>query len=460
MDAERIGATGASGGGNQTMWLAALDDRVQAAMPVVSVGTFQSYVARSNCICELLPDGLTFTEEAGVLALTAPRALKICNCLHDSNPTFYPSEMLRSFKEARKVYRAMEADDKLSYQIFNLQHGYWPEIREAMLGWFDLHLKGEGTGAPRAEVPFETLPEEKVMVFATGKRPPAVQSIAAFCKLQGDKLHAVYSLRSEFTPAAERDGLASILRRGEQLELQRIVEYGTEQGWEKLAIQTKCDRLIPLLVRRPQSASGKYLLLGHPQGKKHLADTALLRGVKPDTGLILADFWGHGETCQADSPNEVYTYRLLSRGALWLGKTVLGEWVREWDLLRIFAHTNLGGEQLRLGGAGNVGMAALFSAALGSGVEEVLLEKAAPGYRFAGNTIPDDNFSMASHLPGFLCWGDVSLAAALAETKVRFISPLRMDGTLLSQSEISRLEAEYAASRSKCSLTGSVSFEI
>ena len=75
----KIGATGASGGGNQTMWLAALDDRIAAAMPVVSVGSFESYVYGVNCVCELLPDGLTFTDEAGVLALTAPRPL---NLLH------------------------------------------------------------------------------------------------------------------------------------------------------------------------------------------------------------------------------------------------------------------------------------------------------------------------------------------------------------------------------------------
>ncbi|MGE8302715.1 MAG: alpha/beta hydrolase family protein, partial [Sphingobacterium paramultivorum] len=34
VDPERIGATGASGGGNQTMWLAAMDPRIKAAVPV------------------------------------------------------------------------------------------------------------------------------------------------------------------------------------------------------------------------------------------------------------------------------------------------------------------------------------------------------------------------------------------------------------------------------------------
>ncbi len=76
VDKNNIGATGASGGGNQTMWLSALDERIKASMPVVSVGTFQSYIMGSNCVCELMPEGLTYTEESGVLALTAPRSIK------------------------------------------------------------------------------------------------------------------------------------------------------------------------------------------------------------------------------------------------------------------------------------------------------------------------------------------------------------------------------------------------
>ena len=50
-------------------------------MPVVSVGTFEAYVAGSNCICETLPGAVLLTEMAGILALIAPRALEICNAL-------------------------------------------------------------------------------------------------------------------------------------------------------------------------------------------------------------------------------------------------------------------------------------------------------------------------------------------------------------------------------------------
>src|SRR5690606_28867153 len=117
VDPENIGATGASGGGNQTMWFAALDERIKAALPIVSVGTFESAVMRSNCVCELLPGGLAISETAGVLALYAPRALKMCNHEQDSNPTFYPKEMLRSYHNAKPVFQMLGAEENIAYEL-------------------------------------------------------------------------------------------------------------------------------------------------------------------------------------------------------------------------------------------------------------------------------------------------------------------------------------------------------
>ena len=169
VDTTKIGATGASGGGNQTMWLSAVDKRVKADVPVVSVGSFESYIMESNCICEQLPDGLTFTEEAGIVALS--NAPLLINHKLDSNPTFFPAEMLRTYANARKIFEMTGRGNNISYHLFDLPHGYEREDREAMLGWFDLQLKGTGNGSPRKEIPFEQLPEEKLLVFpAGGKR--------------------------------------------------------------------------------------------------------------------------------------------------------------------------------------------------------------------------------------------------------------------------------------------------
>ena len=73
VDGDRLGVTGASGGGNQTLYAGALDERFKAVVPVCSVGNYQAYLQAACCVCEVLPGALRFTEEGDVLGLVAPR---------------------------------------------------------------------------------------------------------------------------------------------------------------------------------------------------------------------------------------------------------------------------------------------------------------------------------------------------------------------------------------------------
>ena len=77
-----------------------------------------------NCVCEVLVDGLDFTEESGILAMVAPNALALYNGTKESNPAFFPSEMLRSYENAREIYELYGAADKIQTLILDLPHGY------------------------------------------------------------------------------------------------------------------------------------------------------------------------------------------------------------------------------------------------------------------------------------------------------------------------------------------------
>src|SRR5690606_12393644 len=136
-----------------------------------SVGTFESYVMSSNCVCELLPGGLEWMEESEVLGMVAPRALRVCNAEQDANQAFFPSEMMRSLDNAQTIFDLYEAADNLQYQIGNTTHGYHPVYRESLIGWMDLHLKGEGDGTPRPTKEYDIPGRESMMVFAPGNRP-------------------------------------------------------------------------------------------------------------------------------------------------------------------------------------------------------------------------------------------------------------------------------------------------
>lgn len=456
VDASKIGATGASGGGNQTMWLAAMDDRIVAAMPVVSVGTFQSYVMNSNCICELLVDGLTYTEEAGVLALVAPRALKMCNCLKDSIHAFFPSEMLRSFAESRKIFQLYNSDEKLAYQIFNLPHGYWPEIREAMLGWFDLHLKGIGIGFPRIEIPFETLPEEKVMVFKKGTRPAGVCSIADYCRNKGMMLKGKFEALNKIDMDAGRTELGRILRVKEPLKIKTVHRYSPMDGWERHALESECGRMLPVILRRPVSKGSEYLVLAALGTKDKLTDSKILEeALASGKGIVIPELWTNGETYESENYDRVYLD--VSRTLLWLGRTCIGEWSRDFAMLFSYLRSSCPQSAVSVGGIDGAGIAALlFSAMEGNGIP-VVLEKCPVSYVFHTKAHPEFS-AMTKFIPDFLKWGDISLASALTCSRIRFIDPVFSDGIPLDEGGIAKYEQEFESVRKKCGSDASVCF--
>jgi len=437
VDPEKIGATGASGGGNQTMWLAAMDDRVAAAVPVVSVGTFESYVGATNCVCEVLPDGLTFTEESGVLALTAPRALKICNALKDGNPAFFPSEMLRSFVPARKVYQLYEQDSRFSYQVFNLPHGYWPEVREAMLGWFDCWLKGEGDGQPRAELPFKTLEESDLMCFHKGNRPSDFVTIAGLCRSRGKELCSNASASAAMAPEDKKRELRELLRMGDPLKIKQVHKHGPAPvGPERLTLETTSGSLFPVLVAPPAGGARKFAVILHPEGKSAAMDLDL--PAQAGTGRLYPDLWGMGEIPwhKAVSQGEHHD---LARACLWLGRTLMGEWVKSLSLMRELLETELSASSVSVFAVGDVGLASLHAAAVAGGFTEVHIESCPGSLRFGEKP---SELSLGIHVPGFLEWGDVSLAAALCEANLTIDKPIHMDGTPYHEESARALEQE------------------
>jgi hypothetical protein len=452
VDPKNIGATGASGGGNQTMWLAAMDERIKAAVPVVSVGTFESYVMRSNCICELLPDGLTFTEEAGIIALAAPRAIMMCNHKQDSAPAFLPFEMQRTVKNALPVFKMLGVEKNITYQIFDKTHGYWPENREAMLGWFDLHLRGIGTGMPKKESAFELLPEDKLLVYPIGKRDPGVQTTADFCEKRGKELRTAFLNTSSLNVPEKQRELRNVLRINDQSELKKVHRFNKLGGWDRFALESSDSKLIPVLHLAPVDPKLGYAILANTAGKNGISAELITELKKKGQGILIVELSGTGETLPAKelANNKSMVLHTLSRSELWLGKTILGEWVKELNVVSDFLKSNYKAQKLSIDGNKEAGLAALFLAATGGNVDDIILRDAPLSYQFdSGGSL--DFFSMAIHLPGFLNWGDVSLAAGLSGKRIRIVNPVTMSGQKISGNSLNaiRLSLRNCAQQSQ-----------
>ncbi len=110
IDPNRIGATGISGGGVTTFFLAATDERVAAAAPVSGVcsalGHVEDRLAVLHCDCmyPMNSYGLTYIEMG---ALAAPRPMLMCNAESDILfPMPYFNQLYEGMKEVYKLYGA------------------------------------------------------------------------------------------------------------------------------------------------------------------------------------------------------------------------------------------------------------------------------------------------------------------------------------------------------------------
>ena len=411
VDPERIGATGASGGGNQTMWLTALDERIKASVPVVSVGSFESYIMTSNCVCELLPGGLTYTEEAGVIALIAPRALKICNALHDICRAFAPSEMLRTYARAEKIYSLMGAHDNCTYQIFNTEHGYWQEIQETMLGWFELHLKGIGHGLPMKRPEFTLMTEEEALVFPLGQRPECIINIEEYCQKKAAEL------------AATRSRSKEDLRRKLGLKTVTFSEHSTHttvDGWERYMLRGSDGRLVPLLLKRGK-AGGSVTVFAGPDGKDALTGTDLFREVSGVNGSIaLFDPYACGE----NSTENAYAsnFAEYSRSLLWLGMSLQGKWVEDYTIVCDFLKAVLPTPEITVAGHKDLALAALLYSALQDMPIKTIMEKGPALLTYQRQR--KDFFTMALYVQDILKIADIPDLCDMAGGTVRQIQPV------------------------------------
>ena len=456
VDKKHIGVTGASGGGNQTMWLAAMDTRVAAAMPVVSVGSFESYVTGVNCVCEQLPDGLTFTEETGVLALIAPRPLRIGNAHYDVNPTFGVEEMLKTYRQVEKLYRDLGKADNIAYTVAPHVHGFRPAMREAMLGWFDWHLRGIGHGGTLDAPEYETLDYNTLRTFQDGKRSPKVRTTAEHCIITGKELRKKMLETESFNATAKRRELAKLLRL-RQLPAGNLFKYNAIDGYERFALDIS-DHLIPFLVK-PGTAKGKFRLLLNADGKENFTDAEIAEAAADGATLVICDLFGEGETAQ---PNIILGVRSqLMRQLLWVGRSIPGEWIFDIFALLKVIKKDFKATEVDIKAYREAGACAVFAAAIKPGEFTVDAVDAPATMLFSKDAVesfcgvafkPKATGCLYSQMlatPNFLKWGDISLAVALAGDAVKFTAPRAYDGALWSDSKIAEFNDEVALLKKK-----------
>lgn len=139
-DPDRIGSAGLSGGGLQTLWLAALDERVKCA---VDSGYFYGYKdallkLNGNCSCNYIPGLWKLADMCDIAALIAPRPFFVetgdADGLNGERGIANTTEQVAITRQAYALYGA---SNRLVQHIFPGEHRW---CGEQAIPWLCEHL--------------------------------------------------------------------------------------------------------------------------------------------------------------------------------------------------------------------------------------------------------------------------------------------------------------------------------
>jgi dienelactone hydrolase len=145
VDPQRIGMTGASGGGYNTWITAALDDRIKVAVPVVGTSDFYEQIAVTRPLdwyhasehCHFVPGLIHYANNHEFAAMVAPRPLLI---IAASQGQSFPIEGVRAvYRYSRDLYGSLKAGRR-SVLLRTVQPGTVisrRSVKQPMVGFCD-----------------------------------------------------------------------------------------------------------------------------------------------------------------------------------------------------------------------------------------------------------------------------------------------------------------------------------
>lgn len=415
VDASRIGVTGASGGGLNTLYASAIDERIAVSVPVAYYFEFGEFLSLGawHCPCNHVPGVLSFADTTRLAALIAPRPLMIVCGTRDA---LFPIEGARqAFREVQQIYRLYGAEDRVHLLEVDAPHDYNQPMREGMYGWMSRWLKDAPTDlpVPEPEMKTEPAPFTDLLCFPSGHVPEGTVSVLQMLKAEaeaaGAMLPAPGALGGEETrqQLRERLGLDAAAAHHDLMTVRR----GEVGGALAIVAKVQTDEFTAIPAVLFPAPSGKApLLIYVSQGETAVSVAGDLAPEVRDAGmnLLWVDPRGWGET--------EYDNWVIGFDGILLGQPIMGQRVRD-VLAAIEAfreYPSVDSRRLLIWGRGmEAGPVALYCAAITPGFRAVIAEGTLGSYLdlfvLKGEYIPP---SLA--IPNVLRVADIAQTAVLA----------------------------------------------
>ena len=452
VDPQRIGITGASGGGNQSMYAGAWDERFKAVAPVCSVGTYQAYLGAACCMCEVVPGALAMTEESRILALTAPRALLIISATQDAFQ-FSVGEAAKSISAARPVFSLYNLPDLPRHTVVESPHDYNQPMREAMYGFMTQHLKGQGTGQPIPEPSISLEEPEALRCYPGTTRPDDWLTLPQFAAREA---RGLLQSRKPLPPSELRQRLERLLG-GTEPGAGTGELTSPAPGTFELQLKPEAGLQLQLVGRNPKSADAGLRLILTGQGSDHpwvreqqrLAEAA-------GTGWAVLELRATGRMeVSGDRIGKAPDHN-SAEWSLWLGRPLCGQWVRDIRLTASLLREKLPCSSIELVASGTGSFAALAAVAIDENIDGAditgLLTTFVSDKPYVGQRLAD-------MVPGILRdAGDVvHVAELVAPRPLRLHAPVTPQGEPLDAAAanelLSRLQPAWQENSERLKLT-------
>lgn len=313
VDNERIGCTGASGGGSQTFILTAVDERIKVSAPVNMI----SATMQGGCICENAPNLRLETSNLEIGALMAPRPLLLVSCTGDWTSKTPSVE----YPAIKSIYSFFDAEDKIHQVQVDAEHNYNLASREAVYAWFAKWLLAVEDTSTYKEVSYEVESDEDFLAFADRELPSHT--------LKQDEILPAWIRRSEIAIDNTKpsnvnehkeftDEMGSALKHSLALHIPKSSEilltepkgafptsYQTNFSAQHLVIGRKgIGDTIPSVLFRTEPLVGHdpVVVIVHPEGKEKMIDPdsggplpIITDLISSDRKVLTIDVFGTGE---------------------------------------------------------------------------------------------------------------------------------------------------------------------
>jgi cephalosporin-C deacetylase-like acetyl esterase len=449
VDPDRIGITGCSGGGNQTMYAGAFDERHKAVVPVCSVGTYQAYLGAACCMCEVVPNAMSYTEEWGVLSLVAPRALMLINASRDSFQ-FSIGEAKKSLTKAQHVFDLYGKKENTRHSVFESKHDYNQPMRESMYGWMTKHLKDEGDGSPISEPKFETEEAEALRCFPGDSRPASFVTLPQFAAAESRRILAkrptpkhVEQWESEET--LMRESLPRVLG---GMPRTKVVEGLTEVSKQIESITFESEPGITIRASRHPGqgkSRGQVVLLDLENARQAINSPLAKEFLRNGHDVITVDLRSTGATSNKGDKIARAPDHNSAEWSMWIGRPLLGQWVFDVrQLLTVLEKNNSDKQTTTVVGIGSASVVALAAAALDSRIKKVASVNGLATYV---SPVPYEKQRLGIIVPGILrSVGDIpQIASLVAPRRLVIAEGVSGEGKPLNAKQ---LESNYSWTQS------------